>query len=790
MEGILLRPLPFPKSDQLVAIGDILKGTSSDSNRGRNVTAADVLAYTHGTRSFENLGGYEQTTYELSGVGEPAMISASRITAGVLPTLGVAVFMGRAFTQEEDDQKQQLAVLSYATWQNRFHSNSRVLGSKILLDRKPYIVIGVMPQNFEFPLVPGQLNRAELWVPMSFSRDEITSGAASWSFQMLGRLKAGVTEQQAQADAESVAQETMRKYPAFMSSLRISAVVHSLQEEVVQDARPLIRTLFFAVIVVLLMACANLAGLLLIRAIRRRGEIALRVALGARGSALVGEAIMEGLVLSVAGSLLGLALAASLVQVGRSFLPETLPLTNQIRLDWKVALFALLLGVCSGVVSALAPALTAIRTSFSQGLKEGVRTSTSTSHVRLRSALVIFEIAIAMILVNASGLLLRSFEKMRSVELGFHPSQVLTAAYSLPRNQYTTQSVVDEFNRELLSRVQHLPGVAAVGMTSLLPESGSNASQAFVVEGYIPAKGAGLNLAWPSQVMGDYFRAMGIGLRHGRAFNESDNSQARLVAVVNHQLTEHFWPGQDPVGKRIRWGMPETPTPWMTVVGEVDDVKQDAPDRDTKEQVYQPADQVLASYGSLVASAAPTLVLFGNRGFIVLRTALPPEHMENAMLSAVHTIDSQLPLTQMQTMEHAISATEAPRRFNTGLITAFAVAAILLALLGVYGVIAFSAVLRTHEMAIRIALGSRRSRIVGLMVMTGAKLAIAGCALGLLGTLLASRLLRMLLFAVSPLDPLVLALSAISLLVLAMGISLLPARRAAATNPIQALRTE
>lgn len=791
VEGILLRSLPFPEPNQLVAIGDIPKGASSDSNRGLNVTAAGVIAYTHRTHSFENLGGYQQTAYELSGVGEPAVINASRLTAGVFPTLGVAPFMGRVFTQEEDDQKQQLAVLSYATWQSRFHANSRVLGSKILLDRKPYIVIGIMPQNFEFPLIPGQLNRIELWIPMSFTHDEITIGAASWDFQMLARLKAGVAEQQAQADVESAAQEIMRNYPAFMSSLRISAVLHPLQEEIVQKARPLIRVLFFAVIVVLLIACANLAGLLLIRAIRRRHETALRLALGASGSTLLGEAMMEGFVLSVVGSLLGLALAASAMQIGRSFLPETLPLTNQIRLDWQVALFALLLGVLSGVVSALAPAFTAIRASFNQDLKEGGRISTSgAGHVRLRSALVILEIAIAMMLVSASGLLLRSFEKMRSVQLGFRPNEVLTAAYSLPRNQYTTQSAVDEFNRELLSRLQYLPGATAVGITSLLPESGSNASQAFVVEGYIPPKDAGLNLAWPSQVMGNYFSTMGIALRRGRAFTEADNSRVQLVAIVNRQLAEHYWPGQDPVGKRIRWGMLETPTPWMTVVGEVDDVKQDAPDQDTREQIYQPMDQVFASYGSLAASAVSTLVLFGNKGFIVLSTALPPEQMGNAMLSAVHAIDNQLPLTQMQTMEHAISATEAPRRFNTGLITAFAVAGVLLALLGIYSIIAFSAALRTHEMAIRMALGSQRSRILGLMVMAGTKLAITGCALGFLGALLVSRLLRTFLFGVSPFDPLVLALAATSVLLLAIAVSLLAGRRAAATNPILALRAK
>ena len=789
VEGVLLRPLPFPEPDRLVAVGDILQGASD--NGGISVTAPDVLAYTRGTHTFESLGGYQQSNYELSGVGEPATISGARLTAGVFPTLGVSPLMGRVFTQEEDDQKQQLAVLSYATWQDRFHANPQVLGSKILLDRKPYVVIGVMPRGFEFPLLPGQLNRTELWVPMSFTHDELTIGAASWNSQMVGRLKPGVSPQQAQADAESVAQETMRNYPSFMSSLRISAVVRSLQEDTVQQARPLVRTLFLAVIVVLLIACANLAGLLLIRAIRRRREIAVRLALGARGSALLGQAIMEGLILSLAGSLLGLVLAAYALKIGRSILPETLPLIDQIHIDWRVAVFALLLGVFTGVICALAPAFAAIRTSLSQDLKEGGRTGSSgTGHARLRSALVVTEIAIAMVLVSASGLLLRSFEKMRSVQLGFRPDHILTAFYSLPVNQYATQPAVDEFDKELLNRLQHLPGVTSVGIASLLPESGGNTNQAFVVDGYVPPKGAGLNLAWTSQVLGDYFHAMGIALRRGRTFTEADNVHSQLVVIVNHKLAEHYWPGQDPIGKRIRWGMQETPTPWLTVVGEVDDVKQDAPDQATKEQAYQPAQQAFASYGSLAASVSAAFALTGNTGFIVLRTGLPPKNMQNAMVSTVHSIDSQLPLTQMQTMEHAISATEAPRRFNTGLITAFAIAGVLLALLGIYSIIAFSAALRTQEMAIRMALGSQRSGILRLMVTAGAKLAIAGCALGVVGALLASGLLRTFLFGVSPFDPLVLALAAAFVLLLAVIVSLLPARRAASTNPMQALRAE
>jgi predicted permease len=356
VEGVLLRPLPFPHSERLVVLADILRGADLGGSGEAGVTAPDIRAYTRDTHSFENLGGYSQLSYELSGIGEPAQVNAARLSGGVLPALGVAPVMGRFFTQQEDDGKEQVTVVSYGLWQNRLHGDAHVLGSKILLDRKPYVVIGVMPRDFEFPLVPGHLNRSELWVPMSFTEQELTTGAASWNFNMVGRLKAGITPAQAQGDAERVAQATMRNYPAFMSSLHIQAVVRSLHEETVEQARQLVRTLFLATVVVLLIGCANLAGLLLVRAIRRRRQIAVRMALGAPAGTLLREAVLESLVLSVTGGALGLGLAAIALRVGVSLLPETLPRIEEIGLDGQVVLFAIMLSVLTGVVCGLAPA--------------------------------------------------------------------------------------------------------------------------------------------------------------------------------------------------------------------------------------------------------------------------------------------------------------------------------------------------------------------------------------------------------------------------------------------------
>jgi predicted permease len=788
VEGVLLRPLPFPNSERLVQIGDILQGADVGGNGEAGVTAPDIQAYTRDTHSFESLGGYIQTGYELSGIGNPAQVNAARLSSGVLPALQVAPLIGRFFTQQEDENKVQVAVLSYSLWQDRLHGDPRVLGTKILLDRKPYEVIGVMPRNFEFPLAPGHMNSSELWIPMSFGQQELGPGGASgWNFNMVGRLKPGITAAQAEGDAQRVAEETMRSYPPFMSSLHIHAVVRSLHEETVEQARQLVRTLFLAIVVVLLIACANLAGLLLVRAIRRRREIAMRLALGARATVLLRQTILESLVLSVTGGLLGLALAAIALRVGVAWLPETLPRINEIGLDWQVVAFAITLAIITGIVCGLAPAFAALRTSVNEILKDGGRSGPAGGgHARLRSALVIGEIAIALVLLVASGLLLRSFEKMRAVDLGFRPDHTLTAAYSLPRPQYATQTAVDGFNDELLRRLQQLPGVTSAGITTYLPAVGNFSNSTFVAEGYVAPKGANMNLATFVAVHGNYLQAMGIPLQSGRFFTPADTSETQLVAIVNHKLAQHYWPGSDPIGKRIRLGTPEVQTPWLTIVGEVADVMESSPDEPAKEEWYQPVEQFEKSVGSL---ASPT-DLNGNNVYVALRTAMEPAPMTNALREVVRSIDAQLPLSQVQTMEQAVSDSEAPRRFNTVLISSFAGAAVLLAALGIYSVIAFSAALRVQEMAIRMALGSQRSGILSLVFGSAAKLALVGCVVGLLAAAAASRVMQSFLFGVSPFDPLVLTLAAVFVLILALVAAFLPALRAASIDPMKALRTD
>ncbi len=785
VEGVLLRPLPFADPGRLVVIGDEIEGMNNGENMW-STTAPGVRAYDRDTHAFAGVGGYHYTGYELSGLGAPARVRAARMTSNMFPVLGVAPLMGRTFTATEDEGGQQLAVISYQMWRGQFNGDAHILGQKIFLDRKAYEIIGVMPRDFEFPLVPGLLNRIELWVPMSFTPDEL-GNPTRWDMNAIGRLKPGVTAQQAVQDAEPVAQQIMRTIPPSMGTVRFHPRVFKLQDLAVEHARPLVHMLFWAVAAVLFIACVNLAGLLLVRVIRHRQEIAVRIALGASGAAVMRRSLIEALVLSAAGGFFGLTLADVGLQTGISFLPESLPRVSAITLDWKVVAVAIGLTMLTGLVCGLIPALSAAHTTVNEALKEGGRSGTEAAgHARLRSALVVAEVAAAFVLLIAAGLFIRSFDRLRSVDLGFRTDHTLTASYSLPEQQYSTQAAVDAFNAALLNKLEQIPGAEYSGTTTELPAAGDNNWQAFVPEGYVASKGGAMIQAWPARVMGNYLRAAGIPLLRGRYFTDADRSGAPLVVIVNRTLAERYWPGQDPIGKRLHLGLPTTELPWMTVVGEIGDVKQTAADAETQSQIYSPVSQTRDLFGP---NQTPAWI-DGTFGSIVIRSQMPPERMIDSLRAVIRSIDPQLPLTHVATMEQVVSEGQASRRFNTVLISSFAVAAVLLAVMGIYSVIAFSAALRMHELAIRLALGAQRGGVLRLVLAWGAKLGLAGCAIGAVAAVFATRLMRSLLFNVNPLDPVVLGLAAIAIFMLALMASIVPARRAAGIQPMQALRNE
>jgi putative ABC transport system permease protein len=781
VEGILLRPLPFSHPDRLVLLGDHLGNSPSTP-----VTAREIGIYASATEAFSDTGGYVHASYELSGGETPEQVKAARFTTGVFSTLGVPPILGRTFTQQEEDAHEPVAVISYGLWTDRYHRDPRVLGSSIVLDRKAHLIIGVMPRNFDFPPAAGLRDQAKVWVPMSLTADELSNEHAGfWGYNMIARLKDGVSLSQAAQDADRVARQIMRNLPAAQSTIHIRGDVDPLLEYEVSEVRPLLRMLFLAVSVVLLIACANVAGLLLVRAIRRRGEYAIRLALGARSGAIMRQSVLEGLLLGMTGALLGLAFAAVAIRIALHVLPDSMPRIDSIALDAAVAGFALLLAIATGALCSLAPAFAALRTDPMESLKEGVRTGTgSSSHTWLCSTLVVSEIAVALVLLIASGALLRSFQKMHAVDLGFQPDHVLVAGYQLPVNQYSTNASATSFSREVLARLSNKPGIVAAGITNAAPANGRYAKTAYTIEGQ-PTESWKPEFAVFGVVSGDYFRVMDIPILDGRYFTIDDRSNSPLVVIVNESMAKHCWPGRRAVGKRMHVGGPRMKLPLATVVGVVADTKMGSRDKPSSYQWYTPMEQPDTLYGS--DHAGNIGVSAG--GYITLRSALPPEQMVRTLRSTVAEIDPLLALQQVQPMIEAIANTEAPQRFNTGLVSAFALSALLLALTGVYAVVAFSASLRTQEIAIRIALGAQRTRIAELILISAAKLALLGCSLGVLGSLAVSRIIKSLLFEVSATDPLIYLAGALIMLITTLLASALPATHAASVDPIVSLRS-
>lgn len=781
VESILLRPLPFSDPDRLVLLGDHLGGGPNTP-----VTAREIGTYSKATIAFSSLGGYITANYELSGGVVPEQVHAARLTAGVFPTLGASPILGRIFTQQEEDGHQPVAVISYAVWLNRYHRDPHVLGSSMVLDRKAYSIIGVMPRSFEFPLQAGHLDQAQLWVPMSLTPDELSDDHAGfWGYHMVARRKDGVTLSQAANDAERIARQIMRNFPVRLSAIYIRGDATPLHEYIVANVRPLLHTLFFAVAIVLLIICVNVAGLLLVRATRRHREYAVRLALGARSGAIIRESVFEGLLLSMAGGLLGLALAALAIRTALHLLPESMPRVDSISMDAAVAAFALLLALASGILCSLAPAFVALRTNLTQSLKQDVRIGTGgLSHAWLRSTLIVSEVAIALVLLTMSGAFLRSFQKMRAVDSGFRPDHVLVARYQLPIKQYSTRASAESFSHAVFDRLSGKPGIIAAGTTNHLPTSSFSGTSAYTIEGEA-ADNWKLRFAGFAFTDGDYFQAMRIPLLDGRYFIMDDRSNSTLVVIVNQTMAKHSWPGQRAIGNRMHVGPPQAGLPWATVVGVVADTKLGSRDEPNIDQWYTPAEQPATLYGS--QSTGKLTDPAG--GYVTLRSALPPEQITQTLRSTIAEIDPLLALQQVQPMNDAISNVEAQRRFNTSLITAFAVGALLLAITGIYAVVSFSVSLRTHEIAIRMALGAQRTGIARLVLIWGAKLALLGCGLGVLGSLAVSRLVSSFLFEVSASDPLIYIACVLMMLLMALLASALPATRAASADPIDALRS-
>jgi predicted permease len=623
---------------------------------------------------------------------------------------------------------------------------------------------------------------------MSFTADEKQDETDNFQYGAIARLKPGVTLEEAQADVRrmviAIEAEIPRQY-----GIHLTSKVRFLQEETVNGARPLLNALLGAAGLILLIACTNLANLLLVRAARRRREFGVRMALGAARKAMLRQLLTESLVLSGIGGGLGIALAMTLVRLAAATLPDSLPRLNEIALRWPALLVAIGLTCITGVGCGMRPALASIKADVLDSLRQGGRgVGQGRSQHRMRGALAAAQVALAMVLLMASGLLLRSFAKMLATDPGFQADHVLTAALTLPEHEYPTQQQVDGFYRELLFQVEALPGVRSEGAASNIPVIGINSDRNFIPEGYLPQNGR----TWFSTsnyfVLGNYFHVMRIPLIEGRYFTAADDRpDAPLVAIVSQSTARQTWPGMDPIGRRLRMGgNPGSTRPLISVVGVVGDVRQDALDQTVYPQMYEPFEQSHRQFESEVQQALGT-----DRSLhIVLRTSGDPSALQANLEKAVHQLDPLLAVTDIHTMEQVLAATQTSRRFNTVILTAFAAIAVALALLGIYGVLAYSVTERTCEIAIRMALGASRQDVVERTLRIALTIAGIGIVAGLVASAALTRFLSSLLFGVKPLDAEAIAGAVFMLLICSTLAGLLPALRAASIDPLQSLRSE
>ncbi|HTY82978.1 MAG TPA: ABC transporter permease [Silvibacterium sp.] len=781
VEAVLLRPLPYKDPSQLYVLHEriehLLEGEA-------NLSAPDVLTFERENRVFSGVGGFIGASYEASGAGAPFRAQAERLTASVFPVLGIEPLLGRAFTQMEDDTSAPVAVISYGFWRERFQADPNVLGKTIELDRRPYTIVGVMPRDFQTPLGLGGLTERDLWVPMSFTPVEKGAEADNIDYGAVARLKPGVTMAQAQQDVDRVISIIQTKIPG----IGLHASLRSLKEETIRDARPLLRVLLAAVAVILLIACANLANLQLVRAAGRRREFGVRLALGASRRTMLRQLITESLSLSAIGGLLGVALAVVLVHIAMTSLTDFVPRLNEIGLSWPVVLLAIVLTAGTGLVCGLAPAVSGMKAEVLDSLREGTPAAgQSRGQHRVLDALVVTEAALAMVLLVGAGLLLRSFAKMASTDPGIEATHVMTAHLALPKHDYPTQARADDFYKQLQRRLEAIPGVRSVGFSSNIPVIGRNSSRLFAPEGYVKRPNEGWSLASNYLVAGSYFDALRIPLISGRFFDARDERPgAPLTAVISQSFARRYFAGRDAVGMHLKVGPRfDTPMPPIEIVGVVGDVKPNHMDEDQMVQMYEPVSQAAADLGPLAA-------MIGTVGDlrVVVRTGGNPAALEADFTKIVHQLDPLLAITDLQTMEEVVASTESSRRFNTIVLTAFATVALLLSLLGIYGVLGYTVTEKTREIAIRMALGATREDVLMRTIAFALALASAGIVGGLVAATALTRFLKSLLFGVQPLDTATIAGAAAVLLICAALAGGLPARRASAIEPMEALRRE
>ena len=781
VNAVVLRALPYEDPGRLVLMGQAFPKMTF------GFSPPDYLAFEARAGFFESIAAYRNREYELSGVEPPERVTVTRASAALFDTLGVRPALGRPFTREEDEAGRRVAVLSDALWERTFGRDPAAIGRPILLDRQPFTIVGIMPRGFTFPQRGPIINNVpgDVYLPIGFTASERRAFGSMYNNSVVARLKPGVTPGQADADTRALVRSNAREmYPATLSGLAdvLVGFVVPLADEVSGRSRTLMWVAFAAVGFVLVIACADIASLMLARALGREREITVRSALGAGRGRLIRQLLGESALLAAVGSIVGLLLAVWLSRALVALAPPTLPRLHEIGIDGRILLFTAALTVVTALLCGILPALELSRPR-GEALKEGARVSTGQRERRIFGALVAAQLAIAVVLLVGGGLLQRSFSKLMAVDPGFRAERVLTLATSLPAQAYRDAASVRGFYTRLVDDVSQVPGVSAVGASTDLPLS-VRERRAFTLEQDSPATRDLPHSVAAEWVTGRYFDAIGIPLKRGRYFTASDAQQAEPVVIINETFARRFWGTADPVGQRLAWGNSASHGPWMRIVGVVGDVKQGALSTETVPQTYTPWVQV--SDGMM----ADNIVGQMRSLRMALRGEMEPGALSQTVRARIRAIDPALPVTAVQTMKEIVSRSAAVPRFNALLVSLFAALALLLAAIGVGGMLATSISRRLPELGVRMALGAQQRTLVAMVIRQGMALAAAGLAVGLPSAWLLSRVLASLLFEVSPRDPLTFAMVAAVLSVVALVACAIPARRVSRVDPIAVLRME
>jgi putative ABC transport system permease protein len=768
VNAVLLRSLPFPDPDRIVIVFE----SNLQRHSQEAVAAANFLDWRDRNQVFESLATYREESFSLTGADRPERVSGLVTTAALFPVLGVQPMLGRVFqTDEESLGSARVALISQSLWEHRFAADPNIIGQKLTANSEPLTIIGVMPAQFRFA-------DSDLWIPPRQVVPEhvlsptvnMSTNRGSHYLSAIGRLKPGVTLQQASADMDTVASRMEEQNPNENMGRGVSLA--TLREQAVGDIRPTLLVLFGTVGFVLLIACANVANLLLARATTRQKEIAIRTALGANRFRLVRQLLTESVLLAVAGGGFGLLLALWGINPLVKLMPAGIFGAKNIKIDGLVLGFTLGVSLLTGVVFGLVPAWQATKSDLNESLKEGGRGGTAGARRnRARGLLVVSEIALSLVLLIGAGLMIKSFIRLEQVNPGFETQNVVTVRLSLPAAQYPAGPRRAAFFQQVIARLQSLPGVQSAAAISRLPMTAGNSSRSLAIEGR-PNDGSGDGPGADYRVISpDYFRSMGIPFSKGRDFTDRDTGNAPAVVIINETMASRYWPDEDPLGKRLR--VAAEGEPWMDIVGVVRDVKHFGLDSQSKAEIYVP----------YLRDPWPFMT-------IVVRSTSDLASLSNAMRNEVWAVDRDLPVPDIRTMDQLLSGSVSRPRFNTLLLGIFASIALVLAAVGIYGVMSYSVTQRTHEIGIRMALGATQSDVLKLVVGQGMRLALIGVGIGLAAALALTRVLATLLFAVGATDPATFVIVSALLTGVALAACFVPARRAMKVDPMVALRYE